>query len=135
MQKHAMRRHWPIDSTWSMQNFALVKHVAKAVSLLLLQPVFRRISDREAFLFCGLQRVSNPNLISRPVIIIRVYNGGEMKGRKSRDYSLTTTPPGLWPTRSASWMATRHDGVRVICASRRKMASLCDGDCVKIDEP
>jgi hypothetical protein len=56
----------------------------KSRSLLLLQPVFRRISDREAFLFCGLQRVSNPDLISCPVIIIRVYNGGDEGQEESR---------------------------------------------------
>jgi hypothetical protein len=44
----------------------------------------------------------------------------EISGRKTRDYSLTTTPSGLWPTRSAWSMETRHDGFRVICASRRR---------------
>ena len=95
----------------------------KSRSFSISQPVFlRRISDREAFYSAGPnQRVWNArsNLTSG-----HHHDQGlqreEMKGRKSRDYSLTTTPPGVWPTRSASWMATRHDGCRVICASRRK---------------
>lgn len=42
------------------------------------------------------------------------------EGRKSRNYSLTPTPSGVRPTRSAWAMETRHDGSRVICASRRR---------------
>jgi hypothetical protein len=112
-------RQWRVLPTYTMRGIHAHETSRKAVLFVFITGLVEFLTAR--LLHLRVQRSEIPNLVlSAASSGSTITAEGDLWQEKVEITALPTTPSGVWPTRSACLMKTRPDGVRVICASRRR---------------